>query len=151
MEMLINILVGLALLGSLVWLAWKIVKAAMNRSDEPAALGLKWLITLVLVGFWVFALRGLLSSGPGVVIMVPVSVFIGFILGILWTPTLVKTLVSPLTSVFDGGNIEAEPVPFYAIAEAKRKRGLYDVSIAEVRKQLAKFPHDMQGHLMMAE
>ena len=35
------------------WLAWKIVKAAMNRSDEPAALGLKWLITLVLVGFWV--------------------------------------------------------------------------------------------------
>ena len=33
MEMLINILVGLALLGSLVWLAWKIVKAAMNRSD----------------------------------------------------------------------------------------------------------------------
>jgi len=151
MENLINILVGLALLGSLVWLAWKIVKAAMNRSDEPAALGLKWLITLVLVGFWVFALRGLLSSGPGVVIMVPISVFIGFILGILWTPTLVKTLVSPLTSVFDGGNIEAEPVPFYAIAEAKRKRGLYDVSIAEVRKQLAKFPHDMQGHLMLAE
>ncbi len=151
MEMFINILIGIGLLSFTGWLVWKGVKASIARSEEPAALGLKWVISIVLISAWVFALSKLIKEGPGVVIMVPITVVIFFILGVIWTPTLAKSLISPLTNAFDGGNVEADPVPFYAIAEAKRKRGFYDESISEVRKQLAKFPHDMQGHLMLAE
>lgn len=151
METIINILIGIGLLSFVGWLGWKVAKASMAKSDEPAALGLKWGITIVLIGLWIFALSKLIGAGPGVVIMVPITVVIFFILGVLWTPTLAKTLVGPLTNAFDGGNVEADPVPFYAVAEAKRKRGHYDASITEVRNQLAKFPNDMKGHLMLAE
>src|SRR6185295_8930700 len=37
------------------------------------------------------------------------------------------------------------------IAEAKRKRGQYTEAIAEIRKQLARFPTDLTGQLMIAE
>ncbi|MBT5927542.1 MAG: tetratricopeptide repeat protein [Verrucomicrobia bacterium] len=149
--MFINILMGAGLLGFFGWLAWKIAKASIAKTEEPAALFLKWCITIVLIATWVFALSKLLKTGPGVVIMVPITVFIFFILGVLWTPTLAKTMLNPLTNAFDGGNIEPDPTPFYAVAEAKRKRGLYDISISEVRKQLAKFPNDLTGHLMLSE
>src|SRR6185295_15285044 len=37
------------------------------------------------------------------------------------------------------------------IAEAKRKRGQYTEAIAEIRKQLVRFPTDLIGQMMIAE
>jgi tetratricopeptide (TPR) repeat protein len=42
-------------------------------------------------------------------------------------------------------------VPLYSIAEARRKRGKYPEAIAEVRKQLQRFPTDFQGWMLLAE
>jgi len=43
------------------------------------------------------------------------------------------------------------PAPFYSMAEARRKKGQYTEAIAEIRKQLAKFPNDFHGYMMLAE
>src|SRR5205823_9169883 len=57
----------------------------------------------------------------------------------------------PLTSLFDGGEQEVVPQPFYSIAEARRKQGKYLEAVAEIRRQLARFPGDFAGMLMLAE
>jgi tetratricopeptide (TPR) repeat protein len=59
-------------------------------------------------------------------------------------------LIKPLTGTFDGGNEEAEAKPFYFVAEGKRRKGLYEEAIAEVRKQLEQFPGDHEGYMKLA-
>src|SRR5207302_965597 len=52
--------------------------------------------------------------------------------------------------LYDGGDVQVTPAPFYSIAEAKRKQGKYAEAVAEIRKQLARFPGDFAGTLMLA-
>lgn len=150
METAFNLLIGLCTMGLFGWLAWRIARASLKRSDEPAALGLKWVVSAVLLGGWVYGLAKF-AGGPGMLFMVPITCVVFLILGIMWAPTLGKTLFAPLTNTFDGGSVEPDPTPFYAMAEAKKKRGRYDEAIADIRVQLADFPNDMQGHMLLAE
>jgi tetratricopeptide (TPR) repeat protein len=69
---------------------------------------------------------------------------------VLWAPSIGAILAGPLTGAFDGGDEEAEAKPFYYVAEGKRRKGLYEEAIAEVRKQLEQFPGDFEGHTMLA-
>jgi tetratricopeptide (TPR) repeat protein len=54
-------------------------------------------------------------------------------------------------SLYTGGSEPPEPKPFYSIAEGRRKRGQYQEAIAEVQRQLALFPTDVTGWLLLAE
>ncbi|HMO66618.1 MAG TPA: tetratricopeptide repeat protein, partial [Verrucomicrobiota bacterium] len=56
-----------------------------------------------------------------------------------------------LTNELDGGQEEAEPRPFYSIAQAHRKAGRIDECLAEIDRQLARFPGDVEGLLLRAE
>ena len=60
-------------------------------------------------------------------------------------------MIKPLTSAIDGGDEEPEPRPFYSIARAQRKKGRLREALAEVRKQLDKFPDDYEGTILLAE
>jgi TolA-binding protein len=79
------------------------------------------------------------------------SAICGIVLGITWATNIAGILAKPLTSLFDGGNQEIEPQPLYSIAEARRKQGKYLEAVAEVRKQLARFPGDYAGMMMLAD
>ncbi|MGO8764804.1 MAG: tetratricopeptide repeat protein [Limisphaerales bacterium] len=68
----------------------------------------------------------------------------------MWTSHISDLIASPLSSAFDGGNIEVEPKPFYSIALAKRKLNKPLEAIVEIRKQLAKFPNDYEGTILLA-
>jgi tetratricopeptide (TPR) repeat protein len=59
-------------------------------------------------------------------------------------------LVSPLTSIFDGGNEPPEEKPFYSIAMTKRNRGRPLEAVAEIRRQLERFPYDFEGVMLLA-
>jgi len=72
------------------------------------------------------------------------------VLSFIWLPNLVEIILSPLTNAFDGGSDEVEAKPFYFIAAAKRIKGLHQEAIAEVRKQLEKFPGDVPGAMLLA-
>ena len=129
----------------------------LKKSEDPARLLAQWAITAVMVAItWWVAGRSIARSGGGLdygtAFVVVVSCAIcGIVLGLVWGSDIATFLGRPLTGLFDGGGQEVVPQPFYSIAEARRKQGKYPESIAEIRKQLARFPGDFTGLLMLAE
>ena len=123
-----------------IWLAIK----GFRNSDNPMGLAIKWIVTVPLtLGCVVLALK-MGPYGPFV------FVFLAVILSLMWTPHLADIVSSPLTNLFDGGKAELDPKPYYSIAYARRKRGEFSEAIMTVREQLAKFPNDYEGVVLLA-
>ena len=132
---------------------------AFQRSENPGALAIKWVVTLLVsaVLFW-FARRSLRVSGAGFVdgaIIAAKVVFAcltaGILLSILWAPNIGQFLFGSLFSMFDGGGEELEPQPLYSTAEALRLRGKFQEAIYAIQDQLQRFPSDFTGQMMLAE
>jgi tetratricopeptide (TPR) repeat protein len=68
----------------------------------------------------------------------------------MWTPHIGEWMAKPLTSLYDGGDLEIEPKPYYSIALTKRKLNRPLEAIVAVREQLAKFPTDFEGVSLLA-
>jgi tetratricopeptide (TPR) repeat protein len=81
---------------------------------------------------------------------VPLVALWGLVLAMVWGADVGELLARPLTSLFDGGREPVEPRPFYSIAEARRKQGRYAEALAEVQRQLEKFPTDFEGQMLLA-
>lgn len=148
MENLGKIVTGLAglLAGAAltVWWIWRTLKQA----EDPGRVLFKWILTVVIFG----VLIGLAASlGRNALVLPGIAAMFGVVLGILWAPHLGASLAKVFTGFYDGGSQEVEERPFYAIARAKQKRGHYLEAIAEVRKQIARFPEDYEGWMIMAE
>lgn len=140
---LMTVVCGAILLGFAGWVSWGFLK----RSDDPTRLVVKWILTVL-----IFVALSALSGGIGVSpILPPLAAVFGILLAILWGRNLGELVAKPFTSMYDGGQADAEPVPFYSIAEARRKRGEFPEAIAEVTKQLERFPNDFQGWMLLAE
>ncbi len=77
-------------------------------------------------------------------------VFMAVILSLMWTPHITELIVSPFTNLLDGGSERPDDKPFYSIANAKRNKGAYPAAIAEVRKQMERFPADFEGIMLIA-
>ena len=131
-------LVILAILG---WVMWRCLKRTEDDRLIP-----KWIATALIAPIAVFVM---ISNGP--FIGVPAAALLAIILGAMWAPNIGEFVAASLTSMFDGGIREVDATPFYSIAEARRKRGRYDEALAEVQKQLEKFPNDFQGWLLLAQ
>ena len=139
-KMPVEIALSVIGLGCLVWvLVW-----SLRRAEDPARILLKWAVTLPLVffGFW---LAGRISIyGP--ILMVAM----GVILSIIWTPHISEWVSRPLSSLYDGGNEPPEPKPYYSIAQARRQRREFLQAVVAIREQLAKFPNDFEGVMLLA-
>jgi outer membrane protein assembly factor BamD (BamD/ComL family) len=152
MEKLGQFLIGLLafLLGGALtaWFIWRTLK----KSDDPGRMLFKWIATaVVLVILLVFgASLGRLGYAGAFIVPIGAAAF-GVVLGIIWAPHIGALLARPFTSFYDGGDTEVELRPFYSIARAKQKRGNYQDAIAEVAKQLERFPEDYEGWMLMAE
>jgi tetratricopeptide (TPR) repeat protein len=134
--------------GIIAWILYQWLK----KSDDPPRLISKWVITAVMgsITAWVAASNRTGGYGAAFIIAIACAVC-GIVLGITWGSNIAEFLGKPLTNLFDGGDQEIIPQPFYSIAEAKRKQGKYRESVAEIHKQLARFPGDFAGMLMLAE
>jgi tetratricopeptide (TPR) repeat protein len=82
---------------------------------------------------------------------IPFTAVCGLALAIIWRRDLAELIASPFASLYDGGNTPPEPRPLYSIAQAKQKQGHYLEAVAEIRKQLDRFPTDFEGHLLLAQ
>jgi len=106
---------------------------------------------IFLVRFGLKHLGGDLLAGFGVsLLMLGSIVFCAVVLSIFWTPQISGLLSNPLAGLFDGGNEPPDLKPGYSMAISKRKQGKPLEAVVEVRKQLARFPHDIEGVLLLA-
>jgi tetratricopeptide (TPR) repeat protein len=127
-------------LGVIAWAFFFLLK----RSYDPAKMLFKCAFTIPFVIFCVcFGIKmGL--YGPILILIM------GIILTIMWTPHIAEMVSKPLTDIFDGGNEPPEPKPYYSIAQTKQKLGKPLEAIVEIRKQLANFPDDYEGVMLLA-
>ena len=136
----LNIILSLMGLAFLVWLSVR----TLRRTGDPVKLILKWVFTLPFVAFCLFYARFMGPFGPFLI------VFMAIVMSFMWTPHISELLFSPLTNLFDGGHEEPEKKPYYSAVMAKRNRGRPLEALVAVREQLAKFPHDFEGILLLA-
>jgi tetratricopeptide (TPR) repeat protein len=142
--------VALALvLGLVVWGTIRTLK----RSEDPARLIFKWGLTALVIAFVGRPAARIVEAGgyAGAFGGIPLTALCGLLLAIIWRHNIIDIVAKPFASLYDGGDVEIEPQPYYSIAEARRKMGKYTEAVAEIRKQLDKFPTDLQGQLMLAE
>jgi tetratricopeptide (TPR) repeat protein len=136
----VEVALFIAGLACLIWLTIR----ALKRAEDPAKILFKWAFTilLVLAVFWAF---------PRINIYGPILVVaMGVILSIVWTPHISELLSRPLTGLYDGGIEPPEPRPYYSIALARRQRREFLQAVVAIRGQLAKFPNDFEGVILLA-
>jgi tetratricopeptide (TPR) repeat protein len=134
--------------GFLIWLSYR----ALKRSDDPGELLFKGGLSVVMVGGSAFWISRMMRDGGGssAFIVVGLIVSVGIVLSIMWTPHISAVLISPLTDLFDGGKEAPDPKPYYSIVLARRKLGKPREAVVLLREQLAKFPNDYEGIMLLA-
>lgn len=126
--------------GAIVWG----VLHTLKKSEDPGKMFFKLAFTVpfILFCFWFAAKLG--PYGPFLM------VFMAVVMSFLWTPHIASLLFSPLTNLFDGGSEPPEKKPYYSVAQTKRNRGKPHEAVMEIRRQLAAFPNDFEGVLLLA-
>jgi tetratricopeptide (TPR) repeat protein len=140
------------MIGIGAFLVWSVI-ASFRRTDDAEGLTKKWIGTFFLVGIALAINMALFKTGSmiaGAVVPIFTALF-AILVGIIWASSWGEMLASPLTNLFSGGDAYNRATPIYGIAEARRKRGFYEESVAEVNKQLADFPGDLTGTMMLVD
>ncbi|MCI0748142.1 MAG: tetratricopeptide repeat protein [Verrucomicrobia subdivision 3 bacterium] len=140
------LLASLLLVGVILWRWLK------GSKDEPGVLIFKWILSglvLLLLAFGIVPI--VVGGGYAGAFSMPFVAACGVILAVIWTPNIAAFLARPFGNLIDGGNVEPDPEPLYSVAIARRKQGKFLESIAEIRRQLALFPNDVTGQMLLAE
>ena len=124
---------------------------SLPTSETPVWLIFKCLLTLLILYLGFAVAKPEFAQGGGTALSgLVLTLVLGLVINILWRNAIIDFITSPLTNLFTGGNEAQDARPFYSIAITKRKRGQYADAMAEVRKQLEKFPDDFEGVLLLA-
>jgi outer membrane protein assembly factor BamD (BamD/ComL family) len=119
---------------------------------DKKTLVIRLAVTLVLTSIvYITAVPMLAQGGLPAVAGLFYVVAYGWLLAITWGSAITGYVGKLFGSLYDGGDVEVEPAPFYSIFNAKRQKGKYFDALAEIRRQLKKFPADFQGHMLLAE
>jgi len=124
---------------------------SLKDVEAPVALIFKWILTLMVLYFVFTVAKPAFARGGGDS-MFGLSLTLVLSLGIyiMWRNAIIDFISSPLTGLFTGDSQSPDKKPYYSTATARRKRGQYYEAIAEVRRQLDKFPNDFEGVLLLA-
>jgi tetratricopeptide (TPR) repeat protein len=121
-----------------------------RSANRPVLIG-KWLVTVpVLLLFWKVAIPAFARGGEDALFGLIVACLGGLAMAVLWTGSIIDVISKPLASLYDGGDTPPEPKPFYSVAVAKRKRNKPVEAVIAIREQLAKFPNDYEGTMLLA-
>lgn len=136
---------------SVGWFLWRWLKG----TRDPALLIFRWILTAVAVAGLVYTgafMRKSMAAGDRTAALgVLYAAVAGVFLAVVWVPVIVDYVGRKFGSLFDGGDDEVEPKPFYSIFHAQRKKGNYQAALTAIRDQLDKFPTDFEGQMLLAE
>lgn len=124
----------------------------VRNSEKPLRTVLKWVLTLlvsIFMGWYVWPMTGV--GGQTTFSAIGLTLACGFVLYITWRMEIGEWIASPFASLYDGGNTQPDLRPLYSMAQARQKRGQYQEAVAEVEKQLARFPADFEGRMLLAQ
>ena len=136
----VNVASLIFVLAFFIWLSVRTLK----RTEDPAKLLFKWVFTIPSLFFGLWMARQMGPYGPILI------AFMGIVLSIMWTPHLSEWISRPLSSLYDGGNEPPEPKPYYSIVHARRRRREFLAAVVAIREQLARFPNDFEGVMLLA-
>jgi len=139
-KMIVETTLSVVGLACLIWLTLR----ALKRAEDPVKIIFKWAFTIPFVLFCIWMARQMGPYGP------PLIVVMGIVLSIMWTPHISEWISRPLSSLYDGGTEPPEPKPYYSIAQAKRQRREFLQAVVAIREQLARFPNDFEGVMLLA-
>ncbi len=125
--------------------SWLTDASHSSGAEDPAKILFKWGFTIPFVIFCIWLAGRMGAFGPFLI------VFMGIVLSIMWTPHISEWFSRPLTSMYDGGTEPPEPKPYYSIAQARRQRREFLQAVVAIREQLAKFPNDFEGVMLLAD
>ena len=129
---------------------WLFIRS-LKRSENPPKLIFKWIFTAIVGGFVVLVVvPGFREGGPEALHALILMLVCGLAMAVTWKHSIIEIIANPLTSAIDGGNEPPEPKPYYSVALTKRKLDKPLEAIVEIRKQLAKFPNDFEGVMLLA-
>jgi tetratricopeptide (TPR) repeat protein len=128
------------ILGIIGWGLFRMLK----RSYDPAQVLFKLAITVPLVIACFIGAIELSFLGPLVMII------LGVAMTVMWTPHIGEWLCKPLTGLYDGSDEPPVPKPYYSVARSLRMKGKFLEAVVEIRKQLARFPNDFEGVVLLA-
>jgi tetratricopeptide (TPR) repeat protein len=122
----------------------------VKKAEDPARMIVKWAVTVVVVAFLVVCVMPMMAGGAAP-FGVLAAAFCGLVMAIVWRRSIANLVADPIASLYNGGNEPPDPHPFYSVARARQKQGRYPEAVEEIRKQLVRFPTDVEGHLLLAE
>src|SRR5258706_1331280 len=133
-------------------LAWVVVRSIKNAED-PGRTVFKWILTGLIIGYMFWKVAPQVGQGgyAGAFIGIPLTALCGLVLAIIWRHNLAELVAKPFGALYDGGDEEVVPRPAYSIAQARQKQGKYLEAVAEIRKQLDRFPTDIEGQMLLAQ
>jgi len=146
-ENLSNVIWGVIVAAGGIWLLIHTLKQSTGRG----LLIFKFVVTAAVLWFIFHTVApGFAKGGGDAVNGLLLMAICGGVLAATWRESIIELIVTPLTSMYDGGSEAPDKKPFYSIVNAKRKRGLYHEAVAEVRRQLDNYPNDFEGVMLLA-
>lgn len=133
---------------AVVWfgIAW------LRRTRDASAFYLRLGITIPWVFLtWLEVHKSIGGGGIGAIFAYFVLMGSLSVLAIIWLQPVLGVLGGLVGGLFDGGNARVDPRPFYSIFRTKKLKGDYYGALAEVRRQLERFPNDFEGLMFLAE
>src|SRR5271170_4421127 len=147
LEIAVNVFFLLVIVGFTGWVLFR----SLKRSENPPGLIIKWIFTLLMLGFMFFVVVPQFRAGGfAAIAALGLAGIWGLVMTITWRNSLIDLVANPIASLYDGGREQVEPKPYYSIAITKRKLNKPFEAIVAVRKQLAKFPDDFEGVTLLA-
>ena len=131
-------------------LGWLIVRS-LRRAEDPARTLFKWIFTLIVVGLTAWKVPPMMDQGGMVAFSgISLTMVCGLAFAFTCRHSIGELIAKPFMSLYDGGDVPPEPRPAYSVALSRQKQGKYLEAVAEVRKQLDRFPTDFEGLMLLA-
>ncbi len=148
-DIVVGTLVLLTMVAGFGWVCWR----ALKKSDDPARLIFKWVLTVGILIVAAISVRSVTrgDDAGGQILGVLMGCVFGIVLAVVWRQNIAEIIANPIGNLYDGGGTPPDPEPLYSIAQAKRNQGKFQEAIYEVQKQLALFPNDFTGQMLMAQ
>jgi len=141
----------LLLAAALTAVVWFMIRS-LKRSDDPPRLIFKWCLTALVIGGLIWWVGPMVGHDDDSAIVGMIAAFVcALALAVIWRQTLADMVAKPFASLYDGGSQEPIPHPAYSVAQSKQKLGKYLEAVAEIRKQLDRFPTDVEGQMLLAQ